>query len=68
MPRISEICFAFSVCRAVVSEVNLSIRSADPKKKVQAGSFRVDSKGNQQTVDVSGFLKEFDKSQRVQKT
>ena len=45
-----------SVCRAVVSDINLTIRSADPKKKIQVGSFRVDSKGNQQTVDVSNLL------------
>ena len=42
----------FPVCRALVDEVNHSISLVDSKQKVQVGSFRVDSKGNQKTVEV----------------
>lgn len=41
-----------AVCRAMVDEVNYAISKVDPKKKVQVGSFRVDSKGNQDTYQV----------------
>ncbi|XP_060592517.1 protein canopy homolog 2-like [Ruditapes philippinarum] len=42
-----------AVCRAVVDEVNYSISKIDPKRKIQVGSFRVDSKGNQATYQKS---------------
>ncbi len=42
----------FPVCRALVSDINISIRSVGTRK-VQVGSFRVDSKGNQDLRDVS---------------
>lgn len=38
-----------AVCRAIVDEVNYSISKVDPKQTIQVGSFRVDSKGNQDT-------------------
>ncbi|XP_022329405.2 protein canopy homolog 2-like [Crassostrea virginica] len=41
-----------AVCRALVDEVNHSISLVNSKQKVQVGSFRVDSKGNQKTVEV----------------
>ncbi|XP_062578531.1 protein canopy homolog 2-like [Saccostrea cucullata] len=41
-----------AVCRALTDEVNHSISSVNSKQKVQVGSFRVDSKGNQKTVEV----------------
>lgn len=44
---------ACAVCRALVDEVNYSISKVDPKKKIQVGSFRVDSKGNQGTFKKS---------------
>ena len=40
------------MCRALVDEINYSISQVDPKQKVQVGSFRVDSKGNQKTYEV----------------
>ncbi|KAL4227969.1 Protein canopy 2 [Mactra antiquata] len=40
-----------AVCRAVVDEVNYSISKVDPKKTIQVGSFRVDSRGNQGTYE-----------------
>lgn len=44
-----------SVCRAMVDEVNYSISKVDPKKTIQVGSFRVDSRGNQGTYEVGKF-------------
>ena len=44
--------YVFSVCRAIVDEVSYSIGKVDPKKTIQVGSFRVDSKGNQDTYKV----------------
>lgn len=44
--------FNLAVCRALVDEVNHSISLVDSKQKVQVGSFRVDSKGNQKVVEV----------------
>lgn len=41
-----------AVCRALVDEVNHSISLVNSKQKVQVGSFRVDSKGNQKVVEV----------------
>ena len=41
-----------TVCRALVDEVNYAIGKVDPKKTIQVGSFRVDSKGNQGTYEV----------------
>ncbi|XP_048733959.2 protein canopy homolog 2-like [Ostrea edulis] len=41
-----------AVCRALVDEVNYSISTVNSKQKVQVGSFRVDSKGNQKVVEV----------------
>ncbi|KAL8570798.1 hypothetical protein ACOMHN_006948 [Nucella lapillus] len=41
-----------SVCRALVDEINVRISEADPKKKIQVGSYRVDSKGNQKLAQV----------------
>lgn len=40
-----------AVCRALIDEVNYSISQVDPKKTIQVGSFRVDSKGNQGTYE-----------------
>lgn len=40
-----------AVCRALVDEVEFEIRKIDPKKTIQVGSFRVDSKGNQGTYE-----------------
>ncbi|KAL3866860.1 hypothetical protein ACJMK2_044117 [Sinanodonta woodiana] len=48
-----------SVCRAVVDEVNYSISQVDPKKKIESGSFRVDSKGNQATKEKSYARSEY---------
>jgi len=46
----------FSVCRALVDEVNYGISQVDPKKTVQVGSFRVDGNGNQNTYKVSNSI------------
>lgn len=35
------------VCRTVVDEIDNIIQKVDPKKKVDVGSYRLDSKGNQ---------------------
>ena len=48
----------FSVCRALVDEVNYGISQVDPKKTVQVGSFRVDGNGNQNTYKVSSKIQE----------
>lgn len=40
-----------AVCRALVDEVNYAIGKVDPKKTIQVGSFRVDSRGNQGTYE-----------------
>ncbi|XP_071100666.1 protein canopy homolog 2-like [Haliotis cracherodii] len=41
-----------AVCRVVVDEMNWSISQVDPKKTLQAGSFRVDPKGNQAIKEI----------------
>ncbi|XP_076465798.1 protein canopy homolog 2-like [Babylonia areolata] len=41
-----------SVCRALVDEINVRVSAADPKKKIQVGSYRVDPKGNQKLAEV----------------
>ncbi|WAR00358.1 CNPY2-like protein [Mya arenaria] len=38
-----------AVCRAMVDEVSYTISKVDPKQTIQVGSFRVDSRGNQDT-------------------
>lgn len=40
-------------CLAIVNEVNHEISKANPKEKLQVGSFRIDSRGNQNLQEVS---------------
>ena len=39
----------------MVDEMDNKIKAVDPKKKVQIGSFRVDSHGNQDLREVSAM-------------
>ncbi|XP_067667786.1 protein canopy homolog 2-like [Haliotis asinina] len=41
-----------AVCRVMVDEMAWSISQVDPKKTLQAGSFRVDPKGNQALKEI----------------
>lgn len=43
---------SFSVCKAVVDEVEYSISQVDPNKKIQLGSYRIDPNGKTRTVQV----------------
>ena len=38
--------FFFTVCKALVDEVEIAVDRVDPHKKVDMGSFRLDGKGN----------------------
>ena len=38
--------FLFTVCKALVDEVEIAVDRVDPHKKVDMGSFRLDGKGN----------------------
>lgn len=41
-----------TACLAIVNEVNHEISKANPREKLQVGSFRIDSKGNQNLQEV----------------
>nr|CAD7400896.1 unnamed protein product [Timema poppensis] len=41
-----------SICRSVVEEIENIIQKVDPRKKVDVGSYRLDSKGNQKQKSV----------------
>lgn len=46
----------FSVCRALVDEVEAEIDKISPSKKVNVGSFRLDGEGNVNQVLVNSLL------------
>lgn len=45
-----------SVCRSVVEEIDSVIQKVDPKRTMEVGSYRLDSKGNQKQKTVSSCI------------
>ena len=41
-----------AVCRSLVNEVQSSIASVDPRKKVDVGSYRIDENGKQKLSQI----------------
>ncbi len=50
--RHTPIILLISACLAVVEEMEYEIGKIDPRKTIQVGSFRVDSRGNQDLREV----------------
>ena len=42
----------YSACIALVDEIGWHVATADPKKKLDVGSFRIDPSGSQKTTQV----------------
>ena len=47
---------SFTACLALVDEIDAEVKETDPKKMIEVGSFRVDSRGNQDLRQVSFTL------------